>query len=159
MEAIANNVDLNQWFREETRRNIEYYNMIFKQSIDKHPALEYFGGDRKKVNKQRLTAAWKTFKSKLDWDIFTNITSTLLLAEREGEEVENLTEMVEAYITWTLDDLGIEVKKIRNGFKVSAEKADREIRNIVMDLVINHNLLSAESVLDIKCKLYKELIG
>jgi hypothetical protein len=153
------------WWQDElsamTQETIQFYEEKFAKAEEMvHPMLEMVEGEQKKIMAHRIQSAWRRVQEFINWEQFISISSIFLEMElAETVEVDNLTDNILAYIHFELDELGVEVDKIRNGMRVGSKRATEGIRKKVMDLIVNHELLNIPTKADIKLSLYTTLVG
>lgn len=139
-----------------TRETISFYDAKYQQEAELiHPILAVTHPDERKYMAHRINAAWSRVSEFIGWKQFVDITNLYLEAELLGTmEISNLTDNVMAYVHFSLEDYGIEVAKIRNGMRIKAQSAVREIRDKVINMAIKENLLAMADKEDIKLKIY-----
>jgi nicotinic acid mononucleotide adenylyltransferase len=145
-----------------TNQTIEHFEQKFKRADEKiHPMLAMVTGDAKMVMAHRIQSAWKRVQEFITWEQFVSISSIFLETEllNEDMEAENLTDNILAFIHFELEDIGVEVTKIRNGMRVATTKSVKDIRDKVMDMIINHKLLDIPTKENIKLTIFTSLVG
>lgn len=142
-------IEVLEKLQEET---IRYYEEKFRV----HELVKLY--PYKSTLKTRINKAWQHFEGKLPWEMFEEISTYFLAPElAEESEPENIVENIYFYIHVTLEDYGIEVKKIRNGIQVSSKHATKEVREIVMTLILEENLLDCGDKEEIELKIFTTL--
>jgi hypothetical protein len=140
-----------------TQETISYYQQQ-KEVI--HPLLQAVHPMDRKHMAHRINSAWSRVESFMGWEQFVKISSIYLEAEMNGDtEPDNLTENILAFVHFELEEIGVEVAKLRNGMRVKAQQATRDIRDKVMDMAIKENILEMESKEDIKLKIYHTIVA
>jgi hypothetical protein len=152
---------MNATLEELTAETKSFYEQKFKRETKRtHPMLDMVIGEDKKVMGNRIQSSWKRVKAFTTWENFIEISTLFLEPELMGDsEVFNLTENIMMLVDSTLEDLGIEVSKLRNGMKVKTQQAERPVRDKVMEMIIQDRILDIPNKEDIKLKLYFTLVA
>jgi hypothetical protein len=156
-----------------TQETIAYYDNKFKE--DKFPVPGILQGRKHLVS--QYMRVWKFFDGLLEPEkyckyaeiIFNSIELYDYYSEFEPEVIDrceidkSLKNCVLALIDMELDDLKVEVKKLKNssklssgGVSVKAAKAVKGIKERVISLVIN-NHIKLDNVTETKCQLIQWL--